>query len=246
MTTFQYLNLILLNAVAWALFSYYWSFWTYKLFKPFKWLDFVKEKLLSKAVLKAERKEKEKVMYYMLWLQLERINKHQIAGDLAEVGVFKGESANLIHHMLPNRPLHLFDTFCGYPKDKIHDNFDSHERVQRADYMQCSAKNVQSLLGNAANVTIHEGVFPQTAVSIESNTFAFVHLDADLYQTTLDGLRFFYPKLVPGGTLVVENYNHNWPGVTRAIDEFRTSIAEEFVEMPNQYGAAVLIKNRLI
>lgn len=244
MSTLQYLNLILINAIGWALFSYFWSFWTYKLFKPYKWLDFVKEKLLTKTTLKLERKEHDKVKFYMLWLQLERINKYQIAGDLAELGVYRGETASLIHSVLPNRKLHLFDTFSGYPENKINELNDEKERIQRANYSQCSSNSVLKLMGSNDKVIIHEGIFPETAKNINDELFSFIHIDFDLYQSTIDGLRFFYPKLVPGGTILIENYNHNWQGVTQAIDEFRQEIKEEFVEMPNQHGAIVLIKNR--
>lgn len=243
MSTFQFLNFLFLNAIALVLLSYYWSFWTYKLFKPFRWLDFVKEKLLSPGLLRLERREREKVWFYLLWLQLERINKHQISGALAEVGVYKGASALIMRQTLPDRELHLFDTFSGHPAEMIHEHFDSRERIGRANYANCSVDEVRAML-NEPHTFLHKGVFPHTANAVQGQAFAFVHLDADLYQTTIDGLRFFYPLLVPGGTMVVENYNHNWPGVTVAVDEFAREIPEVFVEMPNQYGAVVLIKNQ--
>jgi O-methyltransferase len=92
---------------------------------------------------------------------------------------------------------------------------------------------------------VREGIFPETATGLEDETFAFVHLDADLYQSTLDGLNFFYPRLSPGGCIIVHDYNHNWEGVTKAVDEFSETIPECFVEMPDMYGSVVLVKNRL-
>ena len=43
-----------------------------------------------------------------------------------------------------------------------------------------------------------KGYFPESAHGIDEK-FAFVSLDLDLYKPTLEGLRFFYPKMIKGG-----------------------------------------------
>lgn len=45
----------------------------------------------------------------------------KIAGDFAEVGVYRGGSAKLICEAKGERPLHLFDTFGGLPPTGEHD-----------------------------------------------------------------------------------------------------------------------------
>ena len=49
--------------------------------------------------------------------------------------------------------------------------------------------------------------------------FSFVHLDVDLYQSTKDGLAWFYPRLNRGGILISHDYS-NADGVRKAFDEF--------------------------
>jgi O-methyltransferase len=44
-----------------------------------------------------------------------------------------------------------------------------------------------------------KGLFPHTAEAVKDKVFGFVHLDVDLYESTLAGLKFFYPHLFPGG-----------------------------------------------
>jgi len=244
MSTYQYLNLLLINGIIWVALSYFWSFWTHKLFKPYKWLDFSKKKEIPKALLQTERQEKDKIRFYALWLQLERINRHQIAGDLAEVGVYKGETARIIHHMLPNRMLHLFDSFEGLPHQVIREDYDGTVRPQTVKFDNTSPEMVLKTIKGNDNIRIYPGVFPETAHPIDNVQFALVHLDADLYQSTLDGLRYFYPRLSAGGVLIVHDYNHNWEGVTKAVNEFMNEVPEEFVEIPDQLGSAILIKNR--
>jgi len=244
MSTIQYLNLILLNAIAWVVMAYFWSFWTHKLFKPFKWLEYHKRKDVPAAVSSVEKSEKDRIRFYTLWLQLERINKYQVPGATAELGVYKGETAKIIHHMLPERKFYLFDSFSGLPKQVIREDCDGTVRAQTISFDQTSAeKALAHVHGNSSQLVVREGVFPETAVGLEDEVFAFVHIDADLYQSTLDALEFFYPRLSPQGIIVIHDYNHNWPGVTKAVDEFALTISEAFVEMPDQLGSVVLIKN---
>ena len=48
----------------------------------------------------------------MLILLLRDVIERGIRGDIAELGVYKGHTAKLIHHYMPERVLHLFDTFA--------------------------------------------------------------------------------------------------------------------------------------
>jgi O-methyltransferase len=244
MTTFQFLNIILLNIIIWLLLSYFWSYWTFKLFKPYAWLEDLKKKKTSKLIARHERKFKDKNRFYMLWFQLKRIKEQDIPGSLAELGVYKGHTAKLIHHMLPERKLYLFDSFNGFPEQVIRENFDGEERPQTVNFDNTSKEEVLKYVEGNDNVEVREGVFPETAKGLEQETFAFVHLDADLYQSTLDGLKFFYPRLSPGGCIIVHDYNHDWEGVKKAVDEFSKTIPEQFVDMPDMYGSVLLLKNR--
>ncbi len=244
MTTYQFLNLILLNIIIWLLLSYFWSYWTYKLFKPYQWLDDLKKKKTSRLIAKHEKKFKDKNRFYTLWFQMRRIEEQHIPGSLAELGVYKGHTAKLIHHMSPQRKLYLFDSFSGLPKQVIREDCDGKVRPQTVKFDNTSKKGVLKYIEGNSNVEVREGIFPETATGLDDETFAFVHLDADLYQSTLDGLNFFYPKLNPGGCIIVHDYNHNWEGVRKAVDEFSETIPEYFVDMPDIYGSVVLIKNR--
>lgn len=55
-----------------------------------------------------------------------------------------------------------------------------------------------SKMPNRENIIVKIGRFPETAKGIE-DTFAFVNLDMDLYEPTIGGLRFFYPRMAEGG-----------------------------------------------
>lgn len=64
----------------------------------------------------------------------------------------------------------------------------------------------------------YKGTFPETCDPITDHTFSFVHLDADLYESTIACLKFFYPRLVKRGIILTHDYHTN--GVHTAFAEF--------------------------
>ncbi len=136
----------------------------------------------------------------------------KIPGDMAELGVASGASAMMISSCSPERTLHLFDTFEGLPKPSGKDS----PRFKQHQYAYLLEEVQQYLKG--AKVRFYKGFFPDTAVGISDTRFAFVHLDADLYEATKAGLEWFYPRLNRGGMLICHDIDS--PGVSRAFEEF--------------------------
>ncbi|SMO82768.1 O-methyltransferase [Saccharicrinis carchari] len=244
MNIILYINLLLVNIVAWLAISYFWSFWTFKVFKPYQWLEMCKKKKVPTTIKRMERKFKDRNRFYSIWFVLQGIINKNIPGQLAEVGVYKGHTAKLVHHMLPERVLYLFDSFSGLPAQVIREDCDGTVRPHTVNFEHTSQKQVENYIKGNHKVKIFKGIFPETAKGIGNEKFAFVHLDADLYQSTLDGLQFFYPRLAPGGSILVHDYNHNWEGVRKAVNEFELTVPEQFVELIDMYGSVLLTKNK--
>ncbi|TRX72150.1 TylF/MycF/NovP-related O-methyltransferase [Carboxylicivirga sp. M1479] len=244
MTLIQYANLILVNLVVLMALSYFWSFYTHKLFKPFAWLDAQKKKEHNRSTLKLEKGFKDKMRFYALWLQLKRIKEQKIEGAIAELGVYKGETAKMIHDFLPQKNFYLFDSFSGLPKQVIKEDCDGTVRPQTVHFGNTSPEEVLKYInGNNEKLIIKEGIFPETTEGLNEDGYALVHIDADLYQSTIDALNYFYPKLNQKGAIIVHDYNHDWSGVKKAVDEFEEGIPECFVELTDMYGSVILIKN---
>jgi O-methyltransferase len=180
----------------------------------------------------------------MLILLLRRIVECRIPGDLAELGVYRGSTARLIHHYLPERTLHLFDTFSGFDERDV-----GRERQKTglaADQKAFSDTSVDLVLRNVQklnnNIEVHPGFFPASVpASLREKQFAFVHLDADLYDPIMAGLEFFYPRTTRGGIIVVHDYN-SWPGARRAVDLYFRDKPEVPVPMPDKSGSVVIVK----
>lgn len=147
-------------------------------------------------------------------------------GDMAEVGVYKGGSAKLIAINKGKRALHLFDSFKGILRIS---NQDIH-KVK--DFQNTTLEEVREYLSKFNNIFFYKGWFPDTAKSIENKKFSFVHLDLDLYQSTLDALQFFLYRMNSGGVILSHDYNSiSCPGVSKAFNEFFSNKRETVIEL---------------
>jgi len=161
---------------------------------------------------------------YQIFMVVRRTAK--IEGDIAEVGVYHGGSAKLICEAKNGRSLHLFDTFDGLP-DLC--EIDNPSQFCQGKF-RATFEDVKDYLRKYSNVHINKGLFPTTAESIRKKKFSFVHLDVDLYRSTLDCLVFFYSRMSKGGVIVSHDYI-NTPGVRKAFDEFFTDKPEPIIEL---------------
>lgn len=141
-------------------------------------------------------------------------------GDMAEVGVHQGGSAKLICKAKGSKKLHLFDTFEGLPEVKdIDQTFENIRWLETHDFSDTDLDSVKRHLSSFENVFFYKGRFPSTSEPIKNSLFSFVHLDVDLYESTLDSLKFFYPRLVQGGVMISHDYS-TLSGVRKAFDEY--------------------------
>lgn len=176
---------------------------------------------------------------WTLW-QLMRLVA-EVPGDTAECGVFTGSSSWLIcaanRHSRFDRKHHLFDSFEGLSEPGAHDGAHWTEGDMRC-HEDVVADNLEPFTDQ---LVFHKGWIPERFGSVEERRFAFVHVDVDLYEPTLDSVAFFYDRLEPGGILLCDDYGF-WtcPGATRAIDGFLADRPEEMLSLAA--GGGFLIK----
>jgi O-methyltransferase len=181
----------------------------------------------------------------MLVLLLRTLVERATVGAFAEVGVYQGATAKLIHHYAPERHLYLFDTFEGFTdRSAVAEANSTGFQVGAAEFSDTSLAKVKAYVGQQnANVSYHVGYFPDSIPpELLNERFAFVHLDADLYEPIRAGLEFFYPRMSPGGALVVHDYNA-WIGSRTAVDEFFKGKPEVPIPMPDKSGSALIVKH---
>lgn len=114
-------------------------------------------------------------------------------GAFVELGVYKGGSASHLAEIATEqgRELHLFDTFTGIPFCGEHDYH------QVGDFGDVKEAAVRALIPSAV---FHVGIFPETMPTVMP-PIAFVHIDADQYQSIKEAIRCFSPLMVAGGIM---------------------------------------------
>jgi O-methyltransferase len=176
---------------------------------------------------------------YML-ISLARYARY-LAGDFAECGVWNGGTALLLARVLgreSQKQLYLFDSFQGLPKL----SGDRDRWFSEGQYAAHSVDRVRSVLQEFDGIIdIRCGWIPQTFAGLEDRRYAFVHVDVDVYQSTLDCCAYFYPRLNAGAVLLFDEYAFAAArGEKDAVDEFFADKPESPITLPT--GQAIILK----
>ena len=149
-----------------------------------------------------------------------------VPGDAAELGVYRGVFARCLNRLLPERKLYLFDSFEGFG-----------EEAQASEAFQAAHRNtamgkVLEIMPYPECITVKPGFFPGSLEGLEAR-FCLVSLDVDFYQTTLDGLRYFWPRLEKGGYLLLHDWgNPKLPEVKEALADFEAELGLPIPAVP--------------
>ena len=161
-----------------------------------------------------------------------------VPGAAAELGVYRGFFARCINQLLPERKLYLFDSFEGFAEEA-----NASESFQAA-HANTTIEKVLAIMPHPEIITVMPGFFPACLNGLEE-IFCIVSLDVDFARTTLDGLRYFWPRLQKGGYLML----HDWgspslPGVAEALKAYEAEIGASIPAIPlcDVGGTLVLCK----
>jgi len=159
-------------------------------------------------------------------------------GLVLEFGVAKGAS---LRHLagLTTRQVHGFDSFGGLPEAW------SGTREQAGAFTQRGR-----LPKVPGNVTLHPGWFDTTLPAFAAATpglAAFIHVDCDIYSSTVTILTILRERIVPGTVILFDEY-FNYPGWRaheyKAFQEFiaSTGLSYQYIGVSAEKGhVAVLI-----
>jgi O-methyltransferase len=142
---------------------------------------------------------------------------YDVKGSAAEVGVYQGDFAKHINRLFSKSRLYLYDTFEGFDKKDIDCEENKHFVKTYRHYSNTTVDLVMGKMPNPKNVVIRKGFFPETAIVVKDEAFAFVSLDADLYGPTYEGLCYFYPKLTGGVLFLYMIIMHGTSRVSRKL-----------------------------
>ena len=158
-----------------------------------------------------------------------------VPGDMIETGVWRGGATIFMRAVLKaygdtERLVWVADSFQGlpepypprYPADRDRDYW-----VEGGLGPQILAVPLEEVRANFARYGLLDdqvrflvGWFRETLPSAPIDRLAILRLDADMYESTMDALRYLYPKLSVGGYAIIDDYGVI-SACKAAVEDFR-------------------------
>jgi cephalosporin hydroxylase len=161
---------------------------------------------------------------------IEDVLANNVPGDLSETGVWRGGAsifmrAVLSVHGIQSRRLWLADSFAGLPPpDPAQYVADTGMDFHLFPVLAVTLEQVQANFERYGlfddQVTFLKGWFRDTLPTAPIEQLAILRLDGDLYESTMDALVHLYPKLAPGGYVIVDDYGA-LPPCQQAVHDYR-------------------------
>lgn len=160
----------------------------------------------------------------------------EVPGEIIECGVWRGGSMMAVARRLldldaADRHLHLLDTFGESPPPTVEDGpeasswFEEHADVLDSSPTMQTA-SLAEVRANIARVGYPDellhfvpGLVEETVPAHAPASIALLRMDTDWYGSTRHQLEHLWPRMVPGGIVIIDDYGR-WDGCRRATDEY--------------------------
>lgn len=159
---------------------------------------------------------------------IETIDRESIGGDLLQAGCWRGGSAVFMRGVLAaldctGRKLWVADSFAGLPPSTAGPDQGYEMDAGRFPVLSVPLDEVRDLFERYElldqQVEFLVGWFADSLAHSPPGPLALLHVDADLYQSTLDVLNHCHERVTPGGFVVIDDYGI-LPPCREAVDEF--------------------------
>lgn len=228
--------------------------------KPFGFdltLSDPKAHIILKAVV--DRTMTDENRLYNLILSVRHLIRNSVEGDFVECGVWRGGSMMAValaslDEQNADRNLFLYDTFSGMTKPSSIDvDYEGVSAMKSMEEVKLNNREFSAgVIAYASIGDVEKGMkstkYPtdkifyivgdvsETLVQKEvPNKIALLRLDTDWYESTKVELEILWPRLVPGGILILDDYDH-WVGARKAVDEYFQTLERVPLLMRMQSG----------
>ncbi len=156
-----------------------------------------------------------------------------IPGSIVECGVFKGVSLSRfvkfrsLFDNIFSKKIIAFDIFGEFPEAKYENDKEKREKfIQEAGNKSIGKDELISIfkeLNLYQNIELVEGNILDTVPKHKAKNphlkISLLHIDVDLYEPTKVVLEEFYPSMVKGGIVILDDYGA-FAGANKAIDDY--------------------------
>ena len=171
-----------------------------------------------------------------LWVARQAIDR---PGAFVECGVSTGFLASAIMQSLgwngTDRHFYLFDTWEGLDARYLSEREAGDGRLDW--YSTVKYDNVVKNFAEFRNVHMIRGAVPDTLPTADIGEVCYLSLDMNCTAPEIAAIRYFWPKLVPGGFVLLDDYAYSgYEEQHRAFDAFAAAHGVEILSLPTGQG----------
>ncbi len=173
-----------------------------------------------------------------------------LAGDFVECGVNTGFISSAIMQTLQwndlGKSFYLLDTFDGPNEAWFSEEEKSQGKVTDSHNARALGRyfsDVDAIRQNFSewrSVNIIQGTVPETLEQVDTKSVAFLHIDMNQAYPELKALEFFWPVLVDGAIVLLDDYAYiGYTEQKRAMDSFADSTGVSILSLPTGQGLLI-------
>lgn len=234
-----YVNIIIINIMVWVGLSYFWSFWTHKVFKPWRWLELKKRGLIKSDVARGERTYKDRVRYYAYFFCMEQVERAETAGSFVMAGLEDAELIGLLRSQCPEREMWAIGPMEATEVTLTHENCQGEVSNEPVSVDYVDEKEVRRLMPESGRNHVMKGGVAELVGKV-TGPVALAAIDCVEYEGVTAALDHLRPLMSRGGMMIIHSYNHTWDGVRRAVDDFCAKTGDGIVPLPDMYGSVAI------
>ena len=209
--------------------------------------DFIKEKKFSESYALAKKIGGRLLENYDIQWRIHVVcwaayHASKLPGDFVDCGVYSGFSpraiCNYVDFHLLNKTYYLMDTFAGM--DERYSSDYELERNKKLGYKEVDLFAQVKETFKEFNTKIIKGAIPDTLPQADCESVSFLSIDMNCVMPEVAALEYFWPKLVSGGIIVLDDYGY--PGCLEqklAHDRFAESKGVKVLSLPTCQGMII-------
>ncbi len=157
-----------------------------------------------------------------------------LPGSTAECGAYRGVGSSLICEALSQ-------TYSGDEKHFVFDAFEGLPEPSKADRegwwsegdLKVEQEIAEELCAPYGFCEFAPGWIPDRFAEVGDRRFRLIHIDVDLYDPTKASIEFFFPRLIEGGVMILDDHGvTSCPGARKAAEEYFDGRPERLIELP--------------
>lgn len=176
---------------------------------------------------------------------LQQVLAKNTAGDVVELGCYKGDTSILFQRELQRtgKNLWLYDSFAGLPEKTREDNSVAGDQFKTGELFVTKREVTEKFKRQSLPLPKIKKAFFEDLDPISDfpEKICFAFLDGDLYASIKTSLSLVQNKMQPGSVVIIHDYNNpELPGSARAVDEWLKSHRYQIKQFKTQETLAII------